>query len=729
MTERFSLFMTRLFVLIALLCLMVNPGAALPVDAQAFTIRYVAATGTDSGNCGNEQSPCRSIQYAVNRSASGDVILVAKGTYTYNPAADTCPFLQTRAVVCFVDKRLTILGGYAVDNWYLPNPGDNPTIIDGSNAYRGVAAIGYNTTTSYLEMAGFTIQNARAQGPTYLNPYDPSGVGGGMLVQHASVTLRDVIFRNNRAIGANTSAGAGGQADGAGLRLEQPPAGTTSLLQRVVFENNISTGGSGPERGGIAFGALFSYKANLVIEDSQFVNNLAQAGSTSNGRGESANGSRADALGGGIAIMDSIVTIRRVEVTDNQVIGGNGRDIGGGGYGGGIFIEDPVIPRDQQPVTVVVTITDSFVARNRAVAGNGAQGGNGAGGGIDVDSSTVTIDRTQIIQNSVTGGSGNSAGPGAGGGVYIFAVQSGSFPATLRNVVVANNFADQGSGAGNSGNGGGGGIVIHGINADITHTTIAGNRIGSALVLGQGLLVQPWPNPTTVQFPAAVRLSNSVIANHTGNTAGAAVVVQRNSSLTFDRGLFSGNSKNTNDDGLPVVKGSINGLTTMETSANAGFVAPQEPYFNYRLREDSFARNKTANISINYDFDQQARPQGNTADYGADEYHPFVPVFRQANASLYFDWTNGIDLFSGGVSRYGVVVHCESGASPPNGAACGQEINTGSNSSITLAGLTNFKFYTIVVNAYNSNGQRVASSSQIRTFPTNIFVFIPSVFR
>ncbi len=722
MTKRLSSVRTRFFLLFAALCLWVNPGAAQPVDAQAFTIRYVAATGTDSGNCGNEQAPCRSVQYAVNQSASGDVILVAEGTYTYNRSADTCTFLQTRAVVCFVDKRLTILGGYTAENWYLPNPGDNPTIIDGSAAYRGVAAIGYNTTTSYLEMAGFTIQNARAQGPTYLNPYDPSGVGGGMLVQHASVTLRDVIFRNNRAVGANTGSGAGGQADGAGLRLEQPPPGTTSLLQRVVFENNTSTGGSGPERGGIAFGALFAYKANLIIEDSQFVNNIAQAGSTPGGSGISG-GLRADALGGGIAIMEGNVTIRRVEVTDNQVTGGNGRDLGGGGYGGGIFIED------FGARTTQVTITDSFVARNRAVAGNGAQGGNGAGGGIDVDSSTVTIDRTQIIQNSVIGGGGNTAGPGAGGGLYIFAIRSGSFPATLRNVVVANNFADQGAGAGNSGNGGGGGVVIHGVNAEITHTTIAGNRIGSALVLGQGLLVQPWPNPTTVQFPSAVRLTNSVIANHTGNAVGAAVVVQRNSTLTFDRGLFSGNSRNTNHDGQPVVVGSIVGLNTMESNSSAGFVAPQEPYFNYRLREDSAARNKTANISINYDFDQQARPQATIADYGADEYHPFVPVFRQANTSLHFDWTNGIDLFSGGVSRYGVVVNCESGARPPNGAACDQEINTGSTSTITLTGLTNFKFYTIVVNAYNSNGQRIASSSQIRTFPTNIFVFIPLVFR
>src|SRR5690606_32160668 len=78
---------------------------------QAGTTRYVAASGTDSGNCTSPSSPCRSIQYAVNQAASGDRILVASGTYTYNASHDQCTFLLTRAVVCVANKSLSILGG------------------------------------------------------------------------------------------------------------------------------------------------------------------------------------------------------------------------------------------------------------------------------------------------------------------------------------------------------------------------------------------------------------------------------------------------------------------------------------------------------------------------------------------------------------------------------------------------------------------------------------------
>src|SRR3972149_1346928 len=107
--------------------------------APLATTRYVAASGSDSGNnCAASGSPCRTIQRAANQSASGDTIKAAHGTYTYDSASDTCAFLQTRAVVCFVDKALTILGVYTTSNWTTANPSVNVTIIDGqSRPYAG----------------------------------------------------------------------------------------------------------------------------------------------------------------------------------------------------------------------------------------------------------------------------------------------------------------------------------------------------------------------------------------------------------------------------------------------------------------------------------------------------------------------------------------------------------------------------------------------------------------
>lgn len=580
-------------------------------DVKA-TTRYVAPSGSDSVNCSSSASPCRTIQYAINQSSSGDVILVAGGTYTYNAAADNCTFLQTRAVGCFVDKRLTILGGYSTSNWSTANPAVNLTVIDGQNTYRGIVVVGYNTTTAYLNMEGFTIQNGRAQGPTYLNPYEPGGMGGGMLVQHAAVTLRDMIFKNNQAIGANTSSGDGGAADGAAIRIESTPAGASSLLQRVLFDNNRSYGGTGPDRGGVAFGALFIYKSAVTIEDATFTNNLAQAGS-STGYGISLqDGWPADALGGAISIqMGNAVTLRRIRVIGNQVRGGNAGQIGGGAHGAGIIVED----------TPSFTLTDSYFANNISIAGNAQTGGNASAGGIHAaNNGQVTIERTQFLANSVIGGNSTgsgSAGPGAGGGLYLFATQSsGAYYATLRNVIIADNFVDQGSGTKSLGNGGGGGIVIHGISADFTHVTIARNRLSSSLVLGQGLVVQPWA------LPGVLNMSHSIIADHTeGHSYASAVVVQVGGTLAFNRGLFAGNNRDTNINGIPVAPGTINGLSTVISASSAGFVSPGAPNYNYRLSSTSPARDQAVGSTITEDIDRLPRPYI-LHDLGASEYWP-----------------------------------------------------------------------------------------------------------
>ncbi len=692
--------------------------------ADISTVRYVATTGSDVGDCSSPVSPCRTIQYAVNQSASGDTILVAGGTYTYNANVDMCSFLLTRAVVCFVDKQLKIWGGYSTDNWFTADPAANPTIIDGQNTYRGVAAIGYNTTNAHLHMEGFTIRNCRAQGPTYLNPYDPSGVGGGMLVQHASVTLKEVIFRNNQAVGQDTSSGVGGQADGAALRIEEPPAGTTSLLQRVTFEGNQSYGGTGPERGGVAFGALFIYKANVIIEDSVFTNNLAQAGN-STGSGSFGSPPNADALGGGIAIQESTVALRRVTVTGNRVRGGNASQYGGGAYGGGIFVEN------FGKLGISVTISDSYIADNMGIGGAATTGGRAAGGGIDVDSSNITIERTLVISNSVTGGSstGGFGGIGAGGGLYVFPGWEGTY-LTLNNVVVAWNTASQGSGISHPGYGGGGGIVIHGVNANINHATIAHNQINSPLVLGQGLLVQPWPSPDDPQRQAVVNLNHSVIADHTsGGTAAAAIVVQQSSVLNFNQGLFAGNTKNTNDDGSPVSAGTINGLNTMRSSSSAGFLSPGHPYHNYHLRLDSPAIDMGTGSTVGDDIDRQFRPYGNAYDFGADEYHPFALIVVPRDGALRLDWTAGAGVLIGGIGHYEVSVACEAGAAPPNEVGCGQTLNVGSATSLMLTGLTNFKRYTIEIKAYDATNTLIATSVAVAAFPTNLFVFLPLVLK
>jgi hypothetical protein len=592
---------------------------------QTGTTRYVATNGTDTGNCTSSASPCRTIQYAVNQSASGDRILVAQGTYTYNAMPDFCSFLQTRAVVCIVDKSLAILGGFSTSNWSTANPAVNVTVIDGQDSRRGVALIRSQTTT-FLNMEGFTIQNGRAQGPTYVSPYDPSGIGGGMWVQRASITLRDMIFRNNQAIGANTASGAGGAAAGAGLRIESSLAGTNSLLQRVTFDGNQSLGGVGPERGGIAFGALFVYGSAVTVEGATFTNNLARAGnSTGNG---TSGGLSADALGGAIGLEQSAVVLRGITATNNQAIAGNAAVNAGGAFGGAIFTED----------ASSFVMADSYVFGNTAQAGNASTGGFGAGGGVMVFNSPATIERVQLIANSAVGGSttgGGGAGPAGGGGLYLWRARTDINPSvSVTNAIIADNSVALGSGS--VPGGGGGGIQVQGLTATLSHVTIARNRLGPNLISGQGLVVLAAPGVSS----ATANVNHSIIANHTESGTGAiAVVVQQGNTLNFNRGLFAGNNRNTNAGDSTA--GTFNGLGSMSSASSAGFVSPGSPSFNYHLQSNSPARDQATGSAVTSDIDGQARPENGISDLGADEYWSNVIVLARDTVGV-FRPSNGI---------------------------------------------------------------------------------------
>ncbi|MGZ9233957.1 MAG: S-layer homology domain-containing protein [Anaerolineales bacterium] len=601
---------------------------------QAGTTRYVAPSGTDAGNCGSSASPCRTVQYAVNQAASGDRILVAQGTYTYNAGTDLCSFLLTRAVVCMFDKRLTILGGYSTSNWSTANPAANPTVIDGQNTRRGVAVVGISTTTTFLNMEGFTIQNGRAQGPLYNGV--SGGRGGGMWAVTAAVILKDMVFRNNRAVGDNTASGAGGSADGAGLSIDASPAGTGSLLQRVTFEGNQSLGGVGPERGGVAFGALFIYGSSVTVEDATFTSNLAQAGN-STGSGISG-GLHADALGGAIAIEQSAAALSGIVATNNQVTGGNAVTNAGGAFGGAIFSEN----------ATSFVMTNSYISGNTARAGNAATGGFGAGGGVLVLNSPTTIERVQLISNSAIGGNATgtgNAGPAGGGGLYLWRSRTDINPsASVTNVIVADNLAAMGSG-GTSLGGGGGGIQVQGLTATFSHATIARNRLGSSLSSGQGLLVLTAPGVST----SAANVSYSIIADHTQGKAGAvAVHVQQGNTVNFNRGLFAGNNDNSNagDGGA----GTFNGLASMLSASSAGFVSPGSPNFNYHLQNNSAAKDQATGSTITTDIDGQGRPFDGISDLGADEYSTLPPpTFADVSTGYWaYEWIER--LYAAGIT-------------------------------------------------------------------------------
>lgn len=695
-------------------------AAALPLT------RYVSSGGSDSGNCSSSSTPCRSIQYAINQSISGDTILVAQGTYTYNQSIDPCPFLKNTSigkdgssVICIVDKTLTILGGYPTGNWQTANPTSFLTSIDGQNAHRGVFFIGYNSTTASLNLEGFTIQNCQTHGPD--SETDPSGLGAGMMVAGANVTLKNMVFQNNKVYGKNTNSGAGGTAAGSALNVNWSRPGTINTLENVTFINNQSYGGTGPVRGGLAFGALFvnaQYDDVLIkINDSTFNNNLATAGNSS-GSGSSG-GLNADALGGAIGGGSGIWEINNISASGNQVIGGNAANSGGGGFGGAIHIE----------LAKSFTMSNSTISDNLSKGGTAGNGGFGAGGGILINSTPSTFSNITIIENSAIGGNGivEKAGAGGGGGIYLWMTRSGLKPTiSIINSVIASNYVGMGATGNASAGGGGGGIQIQGLNSNISHTTISNNRLDPRLVSGTALLILS----DITAGSSSVNFNNSIIANHTiGGSGASAVLVQVGNVLTFNRGLFAGNTKDTNIDGSPLPNGQINGLVTMLNDSNPRFISPNAPYYNYHIRLDSLAKDNAISSAINVDFDGQNRLQNSFSDLGADEYWPFSLTGSPGDGSIYLNWTTGINHLVGGVNSFAIIVTCPDGGSPPSQGNCGLPINVGSGTSFNLTGLSNFKLYEIMIIAKDSEDTTIATSSTLQLSPTDLIVFIPVIIK
>ena len=87
-----------------------------------------------------------------------------------------------------------------------------------------------------------------------------------------------MVFRDNQALGGDTSSPYGGAAAGGGVALRACPSTT---VENVVFESNRAEGGSGGDRGGFGIGGgMFTFETTLEAADLTFTNNRAVGGNS-----------------------------------------------------------------------------------------------------------------------------------------------------------------------------------------------------------------------------------------------------------------------------------------------------------------------------------------------------------------------------------------------------------------------------------------------------------------
>lgn len=361
--------------------------------------RYVSTTGVNSGSCTVANSPCLTIQYAINQSADGDTINAAPGFYTEHDIQ--------------LNKGVTIQG----------NTSSN-TFIDAGAAGRVIFASS-KTNATISEM---TIRKGFAS----------AGPGGGIL-NVGTLTLANAIVTGN---------GTAGGYDGAGIFNQ----GILTINSCTITKN--FSGNSG--------GGIFNYLASASLTMSNTVvsrNGAFYGGGIVNYNGATANltnvmisDNDATNAGGGLDNNSGWLTLTTVTFTNNSAQddgGGMKNDAGSdatltnvsfiantskSATGGGLFNYN----------FATATMTNVTFYANTAAT---------YGGGIDNAGAMVYLTNVTLIDNaSFSGGgirntsggaatltnvtfSGNSAADGSSGAAID---NSSGSSIGLQNTIVAN---------------------------------------------------------------------------------------------------------------------------------------------------------------------------------------------------------------------------------------------------------------------------------------------------
>ncbi len=607
------------------------------------------------------QSVFTSVQDAVDTAVSNQQIWIATGVYTDIHSRNNV------TQVVYLDKSVTLQGGYEIPFDASSNPETNPTTLDAAENGRVIYVVeGQNVT-----LAGLNLINGDA---TDLGgkANAPNGWGGGVFAISATLTISQSTIADNVAEMRDRDGTDGGFGGGVAVRNGELFLYDSTIQNNLAAQYDLGVGG------GIAI-----ENSDFHIENNVILSNTAVFTYVTKGDGFGS--------GGGIAASDSDGSI-----INNQIGWNIATQAGRAGIGGGISYENEV----DRSLTIYNNDIFQNIAHVISTVQNIYDYSYGWGGGISIYNPydvnpilTATISHNMVHHNVGTV-SGNEA---YGGGIAIINPQEsgdateGFVRLSFKENQVVQNYASKSMDA--SGYGLGGGVVFGGVagslenNVFISNTTsISGNGYGGAIYFSSGNVHSKndiirdngsdgiSPSGTIIfSENALVTMTNAVVMDNVNAPDGAAIrgyggnlslihpTIARNagaSALHLESDLYANTSTSISiTNGLLVSQTVgvrvednntlfVNGIMWHEVDtavsqsllANVNIQNPSvgDPMFapdGYHLTEDSEARFAGVPVALTYDVDSQGRPSSNPS-FGADEYwltQQYLPLVFKLN--------------------------------------------------------------------------------------------------
>jgi putative cofactor-binding repeat protein len=467
--------------------------AETPARAQGGCDRWVLGQGgSDSGDCSDETAPCATIQYAIDQSADGDTICVAKSSFV-GPLTYPETLRITKSII--LDGAWDA-GCVDPNNWtcsFTAIPCDPANVtIDALGTGRVISITGNVTPTIHC----FTITGGDAAGLGG----DPgttvdNDAGGGIFSRDAApIIVHNVITGNYGCMTCPVSYGRGG-----GIYLRNAPS--TAVISGNVIAYNVADDGTWGQGGGIMLRDADAQVLSNTIEHNRAGYSAGYGGGIAVRNGEPTladndiafnyAGQGVQGLGGGIFVWTSTpAIIERNELRYNHALHGTGvptMTSGGGGiyYAGIVTTPVSAIIRDNFLEWNLGTFGGSlsgdgggiylrYLSPASIVEGNvlewneGANNYRGRGGGIYVADSELTIEGNELTYNTAVW-SGNGS-HGEGGGIYV----DGGAVVIQSNVISANT-GSYFPGSPSTATGYGGGVATVGGETTVRENAIANN--------------------------------------------------------------------------------------------------------------------------------------------------------------------------------------------------------------------------------------------------------------